>query len=175
MSYVAKAGHPKGGGRRSSKAGPAAKASCLFCSLGRTKSGPRKLVLARTSDVLVVLNRYPYNVGHVMVAPRRHTASISKMTAEESLEVTWWLGRVERALRAAYRPHGFNFGMNVGRTAGAGVLGHLHWHVVPRWNGDTNFMPVTAAAKVLPEALDVTYRRLLDALRGGRPGRRRRR
>jgi ATP adenylyltransferase len=89
--------------------------------------------------------------------------------------VTWWLGRVERALRAAYRPHGFNFGMNVGRTAGAGVLGHLHWHVVPRWNGDTNFMPVTAAAKVLPEALDVTYRRLLDALRGGRPGRRRRR
>lgn len=162
MAYIAKAG--RGGSR---------KAPCLFCSLGKSRPGTRNLVLAGTPEALVVMNRYPYNVGHVMVAPRRHIASLSRMTVAEALEVTRWLARVERALRKAYRPHGFNFGMNLWRTAGAGVLGHLHWHVVPRWNGDTNFMPVTAAAKVLPEALDRTYRRLLAALNGGRSRRRR--
>ncbi len=164
MAYIAKAT----GGRSK-------KAPCLFCALAKGRPGPKNLVLARTPEVLVVMNRYPYNVGHVMVAPRRHRGSLARLTAEESLEMTQWLGLVERALQKAYRPQGFNFGMNLGRTAGAGVLGHLHWHVVPRWNGDTNFMPVTASTKVLPEALDRTYRRLLDALhRGGskRPRRR---
>ena len=162
MAYIAKA---SGKGSK--------KAKCLFCTLGRSRPGPRNLVLARTARVLVMLNLYPYNVGHVMVAPIRHRGSLGRLSADESLELTEWLGKVEGALQRAYRPHGFNLGMNLGRTAGAGVLGHLHWHVVPRWNGDTNFMPVIAATKVLPESLDRTYRRLRVALDGGRaPGRR---
>jgi ATP adenylyltransferase len=99
-----------------------------------------------------------------MVAPRRHIAALSAVTAEEAVDLTSWLGRLERAIRKEYKPHGFNLGVNLGRPAGAGVLGHLHWHVVPRWNGDTNFMPVTGGAKVLPESLDRTYRRLKRAL-----------
>ena len=156
--------------------GNAARHTCLFCGLSRAKPGVRNLVLARTPGVVVMLNLYPYNVGHVMVAPIRHRASLARLTAEETLEMGAWLARVEEALRRAYRPHGFNFGMNLGRPAGAGVLGHLHWHVVPRWNGDTNFMPVTAGTKVLPETLDRTYRRVADALAGGggRNGTRRR-
>lgn len=165
MAYIAKASSS-----RSKK-----KAPCLFCGLAKGRPGVQSLVLAKTPEVLVVMNRYPYNVGHVMVAPRRHRGSIGSLTPGEALEVTRWLGRVERALRKAYRPDGYNFGMNLGRTAGAGVLGHLHWHVVPRWNGDTNFMPVTAATKVLPEALDRTYRKLLGALTTGGPKRSRRR
>lgn len=150
------------------------KAPCLFCSLGRARPGSRNLVLARTQRAIVVLNLYPYNVGHVMVAPLIHCGSLARLSAEDSRELSEWLGRVEKALRRAYRPHGFNVGMNLGRTAGAGVLGHLHWHVVPRWNGDTNFMPVTAATKVMPESLDRTYRRLADALAGRKSAGRRR-
>ena len=146
--------------------GSAARHPCLFCGLSRAKPGPRNLVLARTPGAVVMLNLYPYNVGHVMVAPTRHRASLARLTPEETLEMGEWLARVEEALRSVYRPHGFNFGMNLGRPAGAGVLGHLHWHVVPRWNGDTNFMPVTAGVKVLPENLDRTYRRMADALAG---------
>ena len=153
MAYIKKAGSEG-----------AAKGRCLFCAKGRLKPGKRNLVVARTSRVLTMLNLYPYNVGHVMVAVRRHTGSLSDLTSEESVEVTEWLGRVEKALTREYRPHGFNIGMNLGRVAGAGVLGHLHWHVVPRWNGDTNFMPVTARTKVLPESLDRTYERIAKAL-----------
>ena len=169
MAYVS----GEAGKKRHPHSGPH---PCLFCGLTRVKPGVKSLVLARTPGVIVMLNLYPYNVGHVMVAPTRHRASLSRLTSEESLEMAEWLGRVEGALRRAYRPHGFNIGMNLGRSAGAGVLGHLHWHVVPRWNGDTNFMPVAAGVKVLPEALDRTYRRLHDALagRGSRSGKRRR-
>ncbi len=114
--------------------------------------------------MVAMLNLYPYNVGHMMIAPRRHTSSLANLTPEESVELTEWLGRAELALRREYKPHGFNVGLNLGRAAGAGVLGHLHWHVVPRWNGDTNFMPVTANTKVLPESLDRTYERVAKSL-----------
>jgi ATP adenylyltransferase len=160
MAYIAQAAGRKG---KRSKREP-----CLFCSLKGRKPGPRNLVLASTPGVLVMLNLYPYNVAHVMVAPRKHRGSLADLTPEEAVELTDWLGRVETALKRSYRPHGFNLGMNLGRTAGAGVLGHLHWHVVPRWNGDTNFMPVTGGTKVLPEALDRTYRRVSEALASGR-------
>jgi len=148
--------------------------TCLFCAMARSRPGPRNLILASTSRAIVMLNLYPYNVGHVMVAPRKHRASLADLTAEESVELNEWLGRVEVALKRAYRPQGFNLGMNLGRTAGAGIPGHLHWHVVPRWNGDTNFMPVVGGAKVLPESLDRTYRRMADSL-AGKPARRGRR
>ena len=150
--------------------------SCLFCSRGRLRPGPGNLVLASTPDVVVMMNLYPYNVGHVMVAPRRHRGSLARIGREEAGELNEWLGRVVRALQRAYRPHGFNVGLNLGRVAGAGVLGHVHWHVVPRWKGDTNFMPVTAETKVVPETLGRTYRRIRRALdapaprvRGGGP------
>ncbi len=142
------------------------KTPCLFCSLARVRPGPRSLVVAVTSRTVVMLNRYPYNVGHVMVAPLRHHGSLFDLTPIELLELTEWLRRLENALQRAYRPDGFNIGMNLGRSAGAGVLGHLHWHLVPRWEGDTNFMPVTAETKVLPESLDRTHKRLTDALAG---------
>ncbi len=156
MAYIRKAG---GEGTT--------KGRCLFCEKGRLRPGRRHLILAKTQRVLVLLNRYPYNVGHVMVATRRHEGSFAGLEPEESLELTEWLGRIEKALRRAYRPQGLNVGINVGRVAGAGVLDHLHWHVVPRWNGDTNFMPTTAGTKVLPEALDLTYDRLSKALAVG--------
>ena len=148
MAYIRKAGR-----------GP-----CLFCAKAKQRPGKRNLVVARTEHVLVLLNLYPYNVGHMMIATRRHTPSLAALTPEESVELTRWLGRAESALRREYAPHGFNVGLNLGRTAGAGVLGHLHWHVVPRWNGDTNFMPVIANTKVLPESLDRTYERVVKAL-----------
>jgi ATP adenylyltransferase len=162
MEYVAPAKRVKG----------KAKGPCLFCRVGSRKPAGGNLVLAVSPLALVMLNLYPYNVGHVMVAPRRHLASPAGLNPEEAAEVTAWLGRVVEALRREYRPHGFNLGANLGRTAGAGVPGHLHWHVVPRWNGDTNFMPVLAGTKVLPEALDRTYRRLKKALDGAEPRRR---
>lgn len=137
---------------------------CLFCEKGRARPSARNLVLAAGPGAVVMLNLYPYNVGHVMVAPRRHVRSFGDLRGEEVLELNAWLARVEGALRRVYRPHGYNIGLNLGRAAGAGVLGHLHWHVVPRWNGDTNYMPVTAGTKVLPESLDRTYRRLREAL-----------
>ena len=149
---------------KKSTAKGARKAACLFCAKGRFRPGRRQLILAKTPHVIVMLNLYPYNVAHVLVAPRRHLGSLAKLSAEESVEITRWLGRVERAIKRAYKADGFNIGLNLGRTAGAGVLGHLHWHVVPRWNGDTNFMPMTAATKVMPESLDRTYDRVLKAL-----------
>lgn len=159
MEYVAPKKRP---GRK-------AKSSCLFCDLAGGRPSGRNLVLVDTPLTLVMLNLYPYNVGHVMVAPRRHLASPAGLNAEEAADVNAWVGRVVEALRREYRPHGFNLGANLGRVSGAGVPGHLHWHVVPRWNGDTNFMPVLAATKVLPEALDRTYARLRKSLDGGAP------
>jgi ATP adenylyltransferase len=147
---------------------------CLFCSKGRVRPSARSLILAAGPRAVVMLNLYPYNVGHVMVAPRRHVRSFGDLTGEEAVELNAWLARVESALRRVYRPHGYNVGLNLGRAAGAGVLGHLHWHVVPRWKGDTNYMPVTGGTKVLPESLDRTYRRLREALESARAAPRRR-
>ena len=146
-------------------AGRKGRTPCLFCAMKGRRPGRSSLLLARTPRVLVMLNRYPYAVGHLMVAPARHVKSLAGLAPEESLEIAEWLGRAERALGRSYRPHGLNVGLNLGRVAGAGVLGHVHWHVVPRWSGDTNFMPATANTKVLPEPLDRTYDRLSLALR----------
>jgi len=154
MAYIQQASAPKRG----------RKGRCLFCRQGEARPGAKNLVLAVSPLVVVMLNLYPYNVGHILISPRKHRASLADLTEAETLELGMWLGRVERALRKEYRPHGLNIGMNLGRAAGAGVLGHLHWHVVPRWNGDTNFMPVTADTKVLPEALLRTYARMRRAL-----------
>jgi ATP adenylyltransferase len=111
-------------------------------------------------DLLVVLNKYPYASGHLLVAPKRHTGDFAALTDDEALGVHRLAARGLDALRAEYAPHGFNLGWNLGRVAGAGIEGHVHLHVVPRWNGDTSFMPVLGDVKVLPEALERTADRL---------------
>ena len=166
---------PKG----ASKQAGASKAeeSCLFCRVARTRSDRRDLVLARRPHALLMLNRYPYASAHLMVAVKRHAARFVDLDAAERTDLLDLVALAERALENEYQPHGVNYGLNVGRVAGAGFPGHLHLHLVPRWDGDTNFMPVIARTRVLPESLAATWGRLgraiaaLERPRGG--GRRR--
>jgi ATP adenylyltransferase len=133
-------------------------AGCVLCRIRDGEESER--VLARSELGYVVLNKYPYNPGHVMVVPNRHIGDLEGFDDEESLELQRLLRRAVKALREEMEPHGFNIGLNMGRIAGAGLPDHIHWHVVPRWSGDTNFMPVIGQTRVLPELLDETYRRL---------------
>jgi ATP adenylyltransferase len=136
---------------------------CIFCdALARIDEEP--LVVHRGRRTFVILNKYPYNNGHVMVVPHRHTGELGALDADELAEMMALAQLVEKALTAMYRPHGFNLGLNIGKPAGAGVLDHLHLHVVPRWNGDTNFMTVLGETRVLPEELGATADRLRSAL-----------
>jgi ATP adenylyltransferase len=134
--------------------------TCLFCRLRRSRDDEADLVLAREELAFAVLNRFPYNNGHLMVAPNRHVADYARLRPAEVAAVGALVQRAIRALRRDCRPHGFNVGMNLGRVAGAGEDTHLHIHVVPRWNGDTNFMPALAETKVVSEHLAATWRRL---------------
>src|SRR5207253_4021712 len=118
------------------------------------------LILIRTQLSYVILNLYPYNNGHLMVVPNRHVATLASSTPDELGDLMQLTRHAEIALAEAYKPQGINVGINLGRPAGAGVLDHLHVHVVPRWNGDTNFMTVTAETRVLPESLAATRERL---------------
>jgi ATP adenylyltransferase len=133
---------------------------CIFCSLPAAGDDEAAHVLRRGELAFVVLNAFPYNPGHLMVAPLRHTGAFEDLTEEESDELTLLQRISMRALREEMAPHGFNVGMNIGKVAGAGFPRHLHWHIVPRWNGDTNFMPITGQTRVLPELLDETFRKL---------------
>ena len=137
---------------------------CIFCDLPAEGDDARTKILIRGQRVFVILNSFPYNPGHLMVAPFRHVGDLGAVETDEFVEVDALLTRSVRALEEEMEPHGFNLGMNLGRVAGAGIPGHLHWHVVPRWNGDTNFMPVVGQTRVLPELLDETYARLLPRL-----------
>ncbi len=135
---------------------------CIFCA---APTGDRRdrLLLGTTPASLVMLNRYPYQSGHVMIAPRRHTASLPDLPAAEHADLAETLRRALAALGEALAPEGFNVGMNLGRPAGAGIVDHLHWHIVPRWSGDTNFMPMLAEVRVMPQHLLETYDRLHPA------------
>ena len=137
---------------------------CIFCDLPAEGDDARTKILIRGQGAFVILNSFPYNPGHLMVAPFRHVGDLGAVETDEFAEVDALLTRSVRALEEEMEPHGFNLGMNLGRVAGAGIPGHLHWHVVPRWNGDTNFMPVVGQTRVLPELLDETYARLLPRL-----------
>lgn len=144
---------------------------CLFCRVWKAEDDRRDLVLARRDHALLMLNRFPYNAGHLMVAVGRHAARFEVLTAPERADFLELTAVAERILQATYQPHGINYGANVGRVAGAGFPGHLHLHLVPRWDGDTNFMPVIAETKVLPETLSRTWSRLRAAVRAERPAR----
>jgi ATP adenylyltransferase len=132
---------------------------CVFCAaLGQGETDP--LVVSEGRMAFVILNRYPYNNGHLMVVPRRHVASLSALSAQELHEVALLTQRSEAALHEAYRLEGINVGINLGRSAGAGIETHLHVHLVPRWTGDTNFMVVVGDTRVLPETLESSASRL---------------
>jgi ATP adenylyltransferase len=139
-------------------------AGCVFCPSTFDSEARQaefdSLVVDRGAHCFVILNLFPYNNGHLMVVPHRHIASLSEATADELRELIELTRRAEMALGEAYQPHGLNMGINLGKPAGAGVLGHVHMHVVPRWNGDTNFMSVVGQTRVLPEELPVTAARL---------------
>ena len=132
---------------------------CIFCS-HLEEPDEKALILTRGDNAFVLMNAFPYNTGHVMVAPLRHAGDLVDLTDEERNEMMALTVASEAAIRAAMGPDGFNVGVNLGRVAGAGVPGHVHIHVVPRWSGDTNFMSTVGDAKVLPEALEDTYRKL---------------
>ena len=132
---------------------------CPFCDAITSDEG-RALIIAEGPSCFVILNLYPYNSGHLMVVPRRHVGTLAALEMPELSEMAEWTRRAEMALTEAYQPQGINLGMNLGRPAGAGVLDHLHVHLVPRWTGDTNFMSVVGHVRVLPEELPRTAERL---------------
>lgn len=142
----------EGGDKRSTE--------CFLCEAPRATDDKETLILLRAKTVYVLLNLYPYNSGHLMVAPYAHTGDLPGLDADVAAELMRVTQRAIAALQQAYHPDAFNVGMNLGKVAGAGVPDHLHIHVVPRWNGDTNFMPILADTKVLPESLEQTYERL---------------
>jgi ATP adenylyltransferase len=139
---------------------------CLFCEKPKEGNDEKVYILARTEKSFAMLNKYPYNSGHLMIAPFRHVGGLEELEDDESLDMQKLLQRCIKALKEAMQPEGFNIGMNLGVVAGAGIPDHVHWHVVPRWTGDTNFMPVVSESKVLPERLQETDRKLRRLLGG---------
>ncbi len=136
---------------------------CIFCDFPAQtgeKADRDNLILGRSKSSFAILNKFPYNSGHLMVIPRRHTADFVSLSPEESADLHGLLQLSVRLLRDEYKPDGLNIGMNLGRSAGAGIEDHLHYHVVPRWGGDTNFLPLLAETKVIIEHLYTTYDRL---------------
>jgi ATP adenylyltransferase len=152
LAYVANAGKP------------AADDGCFICR-GLAESDDRaNMIVLRTARSAVILNRFPYNNGHLLVAPFAHNGQLSELSVDELLDLQLVLRRMLAVLTEAMSPDGYNVGLNLGRVAGAGLPGHLHWHVVPRWNGDTNFMPVLADVKVISQSLDALYDLLVSKL-----------
>jgi ATP adenylyltransferase len=130
---------------------------CFICDGVKSDDDRSNLLVLRTPMSVVLLNHFPYNNGHLLVAPRSHKGILGDLDGPELLEVMESVRRMIPILNAVMRPDGYNIGLNLGASAGAGLVGHLHWHIVPRWNGDTNFMPVLADTKVLAQALDSLY------------------
>lgn len=138
---------------------------CLFCQCAQEPCSTENMVLWSDEHALVMLNAFPYTNGHLMVAPVRHTADINDLSDAELVAIARAVRDCVNLLKEAYRPDGFNIGVNLGRAAGAGIEDHIHWHIVPRWNGDTNFMPVLADVRVIPDSLENTYAKLRQLLR----------
>lgn len=135
---------------------------CLFCNIYNEKRDRERLVVHRGDRVYVMLNKYPYIGGHLLVVPVRHVSQIKGLKSEENLELMKMTSDAVEALKRSMKPHGFNIGINIGRAAGAGIPGHLHIHIVPRWNGDNNFMAVLGDTRMINEHLERTYKSLLE-------------
>lgn len=136
----------------------------IFTAIGQSNEDEANYVVARAKHSYAVLNTHPYNGGHVLIVPYKQVPDFDELTDEENMDLFKLMQRVKKALKEKMNPDGFNIGINLGKTAGAGIDGHLHIHVVPRWNGDTNFMPVTGEITVLPEALNETAAKLRTEL-----------
>lgn len=141
----------------------AAKDACLFCPRIRDRRDPENLIVHRADRMIVFMNKFPYNNGHLLVMPLRHVGELDDLAESELYDLFEMTRLARRALDRVMKPHGYNIGLNLGKVAGAGVPDHLHVHVVPRWDGDTNFMPVLADVKVMPEHLSVTREKLAQA------------
>ncbi len=144
---------------------PTSGSDCFLCHAVCDTQDRDNLLLCRTARSVVVLNRFPYNNGHLLVAPAAHKATLADLSEEELLDLQVSLRKLVAILEARLTPDGFNIGLNLGRSAGAGLPGHLHWHIVPRWNGDTNFMPVVADTRVISQSLEALYDMLADECR----------
>ena len=147
------------------------KLGCVFCNVldDETDRDRENLIVYRGEEVFVMMNIYPYNVGHLMVIPRQHIATLSDMSRNAQLEMMLLTTYFTELLRKTVDPDGFNIGLNIGKAAGAGIDYHLHMHVVPRWNGDSNFMPVIGETRVLPEELSDTYDHLISGMQSFPP------
>ena len=141
------------------------KEGCVFC-LGDEASDRERLILCRGERAFVILNRFPYNVGHLLVAPYRHISDLCDLDPEENRELTELICLSREVLKETMAPQGLNIGVNLGEAAGAGIADHLHWHLVPRWQGDTNFITVLGETRVIPQELSATYEMLSDAFAG---------
>ena len=136
---------------------------CFFCEAGISDEMEKHLVVYKGKNLFIILNRYPYNTGHIMISPYRHTHQFELLDEAEASEMIFLQQMSTKVLNKVYKPNGINIGANLGESAGAGVPGHLHFHLVPRWNGDTNFMPVIAGTKVISESLEETWEKLKDS------------
>ena len=139
---------------------------CVFCREAAREDGPENLIVARGANAFVILNRYPYTSGHLMIVPYSHLPTLETLDASTRAEIMELANRAVAVLRLVYRPDGFNLGINIGSAAGAGIADHVHLHVVPRWTGDTNFMSTVSETRVLPEDLPATYARVRSAWEG---------
>lgn len=137
---------------------------CVFCELVKQNDDEKALIVSRGEQCFVVLNRFPYTPGHVMIVPYAHLNELRKLPSEAASEMIALAQRLETVLRELYHPDGINLGMNIGKAAGAGIAGHIHMHVLPRWVADANFMSVVGETRVLPETLDVTWGRIEKAM-----------
>ena len=136
---------------------------CIFCNVQAKTDGAENLIAFRAQHSFVILNRYPYTSGHLMVIPYEHVSNLEELDSATRAEMMELTSRCTTVLKKIYKPQGFNVGANIGEAAGAGVAGHVHIHIVPRWKGDTNFMASVGGTRVLPEALEDTYRRVKAA------------
>ena len=141
-------------------------AGCVFCQAAREKDDQKAGIVHRGAHCFVILNAYPYTPGHVMIVPYTHLDELQKLPADAANEMMALSQRMESVLREIYRPDGINLGMNIGKAAGAGIAGHIHMHVLPRWVADANFISVVGETRVLPETLESTWKKLSSALQG---------
>lgn len=139
---------------------------CVFCLAASAETDRERYVVYRGSHAFIIMNLYPYNNGHVMVTPVRHVGSVEDLSDEEMLETMKLIKLAIKAITSAMKPDGFNIGANLGKSAGAGIEDHVHFHIVPRWRGDTNFMTIVSDTRVLPETIDETYEKIVAAIAG---------
>lgn len=164
LEYVAAPSRPPETLPRPIQLLPGADPDCFLCRAVADTADRENLVVDRDRRALSLLNRFPYNNGHLLVAPTTHHGGLDELAAEVHLELIDSIRRMTAALQRLMNPDGFNVGLNLGRVAGAGLPGHLHWHIVPRWNGDTNFMPTLAGTRVIPQSLDAAWESLTEVL-----------